>query len=225
MKLSVSALSHVYARGAERRVAVRVDALQVSSGGRLCLVGRSGSGKTTLLNALAGVLVPTRGRVEVGGTSLFELGEAARDAFRARHIGCVFQSLELLQGLSVLENLTLAQRFAGIDTASARRRALELIERVGLAGRQDARPRELSIGEQQRLAVARAVSKRPGLLLADEPTASLDDDNASQVVDLLLESGSPTTVVIATHDPRVMQRFEDVMPLGDLASSERSSVV
>jgi putative ABC transport system ATP-binding protein len=197
---------------------LRVAALEIESEAKLCLVGSSGSGKTTLLNILAGVLVPTSGRVQLGERDLFELSEAERDRFRARHIGCVFQTLNLLQGLSVLENLTLAQRFAGIGSAAARRTGLDLLERLGLGERAGARPAELSLGEQQRVAILRAVCKAPALVLADEPTASLDDDNARAAIDLLLETCRHSTLIVASHDARVMARFSSVQKLSDLAS-------
>lgn len=185
----------------------------------MCLVGRSGSGKSTLLNVLSGVLVPTSGRVNLGGIELFSLSEPARDALRSRSIGCVFQTFNLLAGLSALENLTLAQRFAGIPASAARRRALELLEQLGLAERAAALPGELSVGEQQRVAIARAVSKSPGLVLADEPTASLDDDNAAAAIDLLLQACARSTLVVVTHDPRLIRRFPAPTDMAELASA------
>ena len=145
------------------------------------------------------------------------MSEPARDAFRGRSIGCVFPTLNLLDQLSALENLTLAQRFGGIAPEPARRRARELLAELGLAERENARPSELSLGEQQRLAIARAVSKRPSLVLADEPTASLDDENARAALDLLLSSAAGSTLVVATHDARVIERFARVTTMADLS--------
>lgn len=218
MRVHLRDLRHSYGARAAQRLALRVAALTIESEAKLCLVGSSGSGKTTLLNILAGVLVPTSGTVQLGGRDLFELSEAERDGFRARHIGCVFQTLNLLQGLSVLENLTLAQRFAGIGSAAARRTGLDLLERLGLGERAGARPAELSLGEQQRVAILRAVCKAPALVLADEPTASLDDDNARAAIDLLLETCQHSTLLVASHDARVMARFSNVQKLSELAS-------
>lgn len=217
MKLTIDDLTHTYAPRADGRSAVAVRRLVVESGSRLCLIGRSGSGKTTLLNILCGVLVPSAGRVQLDGTDLFALGEAARDALRARSIGCIFQTFNLLDGLSAFENLTLAQRFAGIASGAARRRADELLERVGLRERAEARPSELSVGEQQRLAIARAVSKRPSLVLADEPTASLDDESAALAIDLLLQTSAESTLLVATHDARLVARFPGATNITDLA--------
>jgi ABC-type lipoprotein export system ATPase subunit len=220
VKVHLEELSHVYRARSVRRSALRVNRLDVKSHGSLCLVGSSGSGKTTLLNILAGVLVPSSGRVYLGETNLFELSEAARDRLRSREIGCVFQTFNLLQGLSALENLTLAQRFAGISARAAESRALELLEMLALRDRAHARPAELSVGEQQRVAIARAVSKRPGLVLADEPTASLDDENAAAAIELLLEACRSSTLIVATHDTRLLSKFDSVCALADLSKPE-----
>ncbi len=218
VKVVLEDVSHGYGAGPGARSVVNVPALQIESGAHLCLVGRSGSGKTTLLNILCGVLVPSSGRVTLGGDDLFSLSEPARDALRARSIGCVFQTLNLLDGLSALENLTLAQRFAGISASQARRRAFELLELLGLQDRAGALPFELSVGEQQRVAIARAVSKAPGLVLADEPTASLDDDNAGAAIDLLLEACARSTLVVATHDARLIRRFPSPTTMAELSA-------
>ena len=218
MKVEVHGLRHTYGTGSTGRSALDVSALSVESTSRLCLVGGSGSGKSTLLNVIAGLLVPRSGSVRLDGVDLFALGEAARDRLRSRSIGCVFQTFNLLQGLSALENLTLAQRFAGIPQALAKARARELLEQLGLRERGHARPAELSVGEQQRVAIARAVSKSPGLVLADEPTASLDDDSAGAAIDLLLAACEKSTLIVVTHDPRLASRFTTVEQLSELRS-------
>jgi putative ABC transport system ATP-binding protein len=219
VKVSIEDLTHTYASGAERRTALEVRRLAVTRGSHLCLVGRSGSGKTTLLNVLCGVLLPTRGRVLLDDTDLFSLSEPARDALRAHSIGCIFQTFNLLDGLTALENLTLAQRFAGISAVQARRRADELLELLGLGDRAGARPRELSVGEQQRVAIARAVSKSPGLVLADEPTASLDDANADAAIELLLATCATSTLVVVSHDARLIRRFAVTRNMSELSSA------
>jgi putative ABC transport system ATP-binding protein len=219
VKVSIKGLTHVYASGAERRTALEVGRLALERGAHLCLVGRSGSGKTTLLNVLCGVLLPTRGRVLLDDTDLFSLSEPARDALRARSIGCIFQTFNLLDGLTALENLTLAQRFAGISAVQARRRADELLELLGLRDRAGARPTELSVGEQQRVAIARAVSKSPGLVLADEPTASLDDANADAAIELLLATCAGSTLVVVSHDARLIRRFALTQNMSELSSA------
>jgi putative ABC transport system ATP-binding protein len=219
VKVVLENVAHAYGSPAGRRHALSVRELHVDSGAHVCLVGRSGSGKTTLLNILSGVLVPTSGRVSVGEVDLFSLNEPQRDALRARSIGCVFQTFNLLPGLSALENLTLAQRFAGIQAQAARRRALELLELLGLGDRADALPGELSVGEQQRVAIARAVSKSPGLVLADEPTASLDDANADAAIELLLGTCAQSTLVVVTHDPRLIRRFPTPTDMAELTTT------
>jgi putative ABC transport system ATP-binding protein len=225
VKVRLQDLEHVYAQRGQSahraRPAVSITHFDLESRAHVCLVGSSGSGKTTLLNILAGVLVPTSGRVYLDETDLFTLSEAERDALRSRSIGCVFQTLNLLQSLSALENLTLAQRFAGISAAQAARRGRELLETLDLSDRADARPSELSLGEQQRVAIARAVSKHPGLVLADEPTASLDDENAGAAIDVLLDACASSTLIVVTHDARLMDRFERVCSLDGLAGSAR----
>jgi putative ABC transport system ATP-binding protein len=217
LKLSIQSVQHVYPGAPAGRAAVRVARLEVESRAKSCLVGSSGSGKTTLLHIVAGILVPSAGHVWLGETDVFGLSEAERDGWRARHVGCVFQTFNLLQSLSALENLTLAQRFAGIAAETAKRRALELLEQLNLADRAHARPAQLSVGEQQRVAIARAVSKTPALLLADEPTASLDDENAAAALDLLLATSADSTLLVASHDPRLIARFSAVQPLASLA--------
>jgi ABC-type lipoprotein export system ATPase subunit len=219
LKVRIEDLTHVYDRGSRQRVALDIRGLQIESGSHLCLVGRSGSGKTTLLNILCGVLRPTTGQVFLGDLELSRLNEAARDRLRARSIGCIFQTFNLLDGLSALENLTLAQRFAGISKTQALRRAEELLALLGLRDSASARPPELSVGEQQRLAIARAVSKAPSLVLADEPTASLDDENASAAIDLLLQTCAGSTLVVVTHDARLIQRFPTATPMADLTTA------
>lgn len=219
MDVSLRNLRHSYGPHG-LRAALAISTLDVPSRSQLCLVGGSGSGKSTLLHILAGVLVPSSGQVLLDGRPPFALSEVERDRFRARHIGCVFQTLNLLQGLSVLENLLLAQRFAGIAPQEAQRQALGLLERLGLAERAGARPAQLSLGEQQRVAIARAVCKAPALVLADEPTASLDDHNARAVIDLLVESCMESTLIVASHDQRLVERFQTVLPMAGLAGKD-----
>ncbi len=168
----------------------------------LALSGESGMGKTTLLHVLAGIVRPDRGLVTVAGTEITRLGESALDAFRARHIGYVFQSFNLLQGFTALENVELAMRFAGrVDRARAR----DLLSRVGLGERMHFRPRELSWGQQQRVALARAMANRPRLVLADEPTGSLDAARGREAMQLLLDfcRGEGATLLLVTHDPAI----------------------
>ena len=166
---------------------VAVGAFALAAGEQVALHGGSGSGKTTFLHLLAGVLTADAGRIRVAGHDITALGEPARDRVRARHVGYVFQSFNLLQGFSALENVELAMRFGrGVDRPFAE----ALLARVGLADKLHHRPRQLSIGQQQRVAVARAVANRPELVLADEPTGSLDQRSARDAIELIRETCS-----------------------------------
>lgn len=183
---------------------------QLAAGEEWCVVGPSGSGKTTLLHLLAGLITPTCGAVYWQDARLDTQPEGERDRWRAAHVGYVFQNLNLLPQLTVLENVVLPAAWQqGRITPDVKQRGLALLKRVGLAARQGERPRFLSMGEQQRVAVARAVIQRPTLLLADEPTASLDADNSAAVLKLMREltQEAGSTLVVATHDAAVKALF------------------
>jgi len=183
---------------------------RVAPGEQMVLVGRSGCGKTTLLHVIAGISRPDEGKVRINDWDITLMGEAECDHFRAEHIGYVFQTFNLLRGFSALENVLLAMRFAGrrVD----RGRAKQLLERVGLAHRTTHKPAALSVGEQQRVAVARALANKPKLLLADEPTANVDAGHQQQVLDLLRETcrEEQVALVLVTHTPEVARQFERV---------------
>lgn len=204
-------------RGADVPV-LDVKELNLEDGRRLCLVGGSGSGKTTLLHVLAGIVTPTKGEVRYGDVDLTKLPEAERDRFRAKNVGYIFQSFNLLQGLSALENVAIAGTFGGQGAHEAKDRANKLLDRVGLSHRKDARPGTMSVGEQQRVGIARALVNRPKVVLADEPTASLDDERADEVLALLEEvvKEEKATLVLVTHEQRVRERFTDVLDLKEL---------
>jgi putative ABC transport system ATP-binding protein len=204
--LSVTSLTHRY--GA--RTVLHVAGFALARGEHCALIGPSGSGKTTLLHVLAGILPPAAGEVRLDGDDLYR--PARGDRWRGARIGVVPQKLHLLGALSALDNVRIAQYFAGsADDGAAR----QLLATLGLGDRVDARPGELSLGEQQRLAIARAVVNRPRLLLADEPTSSLDDANAAAAIDLLLAAAerAGSLLVVATHDARIRDRFRRVVPL------------
>jgi putative ABC transport system ATP-binding protein len=201
--------------GSGRHEVLNVPRLTAGEGEQLCLVGGSGSGKTTLLNVIAGITTPDAGTVIVQGTDIAALSESARDRFRARNVGYVFQVFNLLQGYSALENVVLPMHFAGIGARAAGARARELLERVGLGDKLLNRPAALSVGEQQRVALARALACRPALVLADEPTANLDPANAATALTLLQEVAreSGAALLVVTHDDRVKERFARVESL------------
>jgi putative ABC transport system ATP-binding protein len=199
-------VSKVYREGDAERVVLHDVSIAIRPGEIAVLLGRSGSGKSTLLNLIAGIDRPTSGRVLVGGTDLTALDEQRRTLFRRRHIGFVFQFFNLIPLLTVEENLTLPLDLNGRADAKGVERARALLERVGLAGRGRSYPERLSGGEQQRLAIARALSHEPTLILADEPTGTLDAETAAGVLDLLdsLARESGTTVVMVTHSREVI---------------------
>jgi len=180
--------------------------LAVMPGEAVAIVGASGSGKSTLLALLAGLDTPSAGSVELDGAILFELDEDARAELRGRAVGFVFQSFQLLPSLTALENVMLPLELAGRDDAEAAAR--EILARVGLTERLHHYPKHLSGGEQQRVALARAFVVQPKLLLADEPTGSLDAESGEAVIALLfqLNRESGTTLVLVTHDEQLAQR-------------------
>jgi putative ABC transport system ATP-binding protein len=184
-----------------------IPSFQVDAGEEVVIMGRSGCGKTTLLHVIAGISRPDAGRVRIDGWDTTLLSEAECDRFRAQRIGYVFQTFNLLAGFTALENVLLAMRFRGgwID----RDRAKALLARVGLEHRMSHRPATLSVGEQQRVAVARALANRPKILLADEPTANIDQGHQQQVLDLLREAcrEEQVALLLVTHSPEVAQQF------------------
>jgi putative ABC transport system ATP-binding protein len=181
--------------------------LTVSAGEAVAVMGPSGSGKSTLLNLIAGLDRATSGQVEVAGTALGRLSEAGLARFRRRYIGIVFQFFHLLDDLTVRDNVLLPAQLAGAPRRTARVRAGELLEALGLARHADAYPARLSGGERQRVAVARALMNRPALLLADEPTGAVDAATGAQVADLLRElNRDGQTLVLVTHDAGLAHR-------------------
>jgi putative ABC transport system ATP-binding protein len=183
---------------------------QVAAGEQVVVVGRSGCGKTTLLHTIAGIGKPDKGMVMVDGWDIVLFTEAERDKFRAERIGYVFQTFNLLPGFTALENVLLSMTFTG--RAADMDRAKHLLERVGLKDRVTHRPPMLSVGEQQRVAVARALANRPKLILADEPTANVDSGHQQQIVDLLRETcrEEQVSLILVTHTPEVSKQFDRV---------------
>ena len=178
------------------------------------VLGPSGSGKTTLLHVLAGILKPSFGQVLVAGHPLHRLKPRELDRFRGRHVGIVLQRLHLVESLTVLDNVLLAQYFSKLPYDP--RRVREVLANLGMADKADAYPHQLSFGQAQRVAVARAVVNRPTLLLADEPTSNLDDAHCLQTLDLLESQAAAcrATLLIATHDQRIKARFRKQYVLG-----------
>jgi putative ABC transport system ATP-binding protein len=187
-----------------------VQEFRVAAGEQVALVGRSGSGKTTLLHIIAGISRPDSGLVEIDGVNITRLAEAGLDRFRADKIGYVFQTFNLLTGFSALENVMLGMAFASGRPDESRARSL--LERVGLGHRLTHKPTMLSVGEQQRVAVARALANRPKVMLADEPTANVDTRHQQQVIDLVREScrAENVALLLVTHAPEVAEQFDRI---------------
>lgn len=196
--------------------------LQVRRGEMVAIVGASGAGKSTLLHLLGALDRPTRGRIVIGAQRLDELNDEAVDDLRNRQVGFVFQFHHLLREFSALENVMIPLRIAGVAPAEARRRAVALLERVGLAGRMAHRPSELSGGEQQRTAVARALVVDPAILLADEPSGNLDHANAERLHGLFQELSRDLEIamVVVTHNRALASRADRVLLLEDGKLSE-----
>ena len=192
----------------------------VNAGEAVAIVGASGSGQSTLLGLLAGLDTPTSGSVSISGEDLFTLNEDGRAALRARLVGFVFQSFNLLPAMTALENVMLPLELAGEAGASASAKAL--LERVGLGGRLTHYPKQLSGGEQQRVAIARAFATRPALLLADEPTGNLDAATGADIINLMFELNRErgTTLILVTHDLELSRRCGRALRLvaGELQS-------
>jgi putative ABC transport system ATP-binding protein len=215
---------------------IDIDSLSLADGEQVALIGTSGSGKTTLLHLIAGILTADGGKIvfDVGGDGdalnyyagqrewdLAKMSEAQRDVFRGRNIGYIFQTHHLLGGFTALENVLLGMSFTGRKHDA--QWATHLLTEVGLAHRLDYRPAKLSLGQQQRVAVARALANRPKLVLADEPTGALDSVNAQQVLDLIrkLCSEVAATLLLVSHDLQITSQFPRVLKLSELNRIEK----
>ncbi|EON76127.1 ABC transporter ATP-binding protein [Lunatimonas lonarensis] len=211
MILQATQLSFAY----NPTVSFQLPDIQLVAGDELLVLGKSGSGKTTLLNILGGLLKPQKGEVKVNGTSLYTLQGNSLDKFRGKNIGIVFQKPHLLSALTVLENLEVANYFAGKN----KRVLIEKnLEELGIVHKKQSKVTTLSEGEAQRVSIARALANEPKLILADEPTASLDDDNAEAVIRLLKSQAKRlgAALVVVTHDQRVKNHIANHLTIGDL---------
>lgn len=200
-------LTREYRLGGETVEALRGVDLTIEQGEFVALLGRSGSGKSTLLNLLGGLDRPTRGSIRVGGIELADMSKNELSLYRRTMVGFIFQSFNLVTSLRAWENVALPLVFQGIGRFERRKRAHELLERVGLEKRANHVPSELSGGEQQRVAIARSLVNEPKMLLCDEPTGNLDTSTSGQIMDMLLESHrANTTLVMVTHDPALAEQ-------------------
>ncbi len=193
-----------------------IERFEVAAGEQVVLVGRSGCGKTTLLHVVSGIIRPDSGSVVIAGVDICRLAEPARDRFRADKLGYVFQTFNLLPAFTALENVLLGMSFASHRMDPAR--ATHLLERVGLSHRLHHKPAMMSVGEQQRVAVARALANHPDLLLADEPTANVDARHQQQIIDLIRQTcrEEKIALVLVTHTADVMEQFDRVQNLEEL---------
>lgn len=215
--LTLQGISKHYLQGELQVNALDDINLQVEEGEFTALVGPSGSGKTTLLNIIGGLDAPTQGRTQLNGTDITDLKEAELSNFRLFQLGFVFQAYNLVPVLSALENVELVMVLQGRPAEERRERAEHYLQLVGLQEVMQRRPSALSGGQQQRVAVARALAAGPRLVLADEPTANLDSENATALLDIMhqLSHEEKTTFIFSTHDPRVMERAERIITLHD----------
>jgi putative ABC transport system ATP-binding protein len=203
--IKVRNLSKVYGSGSSRVVALDSVDLDVYKGEIVAILGPSGSGKTTLLNLLAGLDVPTTGQIIIDRVEITKLSEEEKTKFRAKNMGFIFQFFNLIPVLSAMENVELPLLLNKYPVSQARKIALELLEKMNILHRKDAYPSQLSGGEQQRVSIARALSTRPKIIWADEPTGALDSKNAEQIKKLITDLNKEfgTTFIIVTHDPSV----------------------
>lgn len=196
--------------GGGRLMILDLPSLVVGVGEQMVLIGQSGCGKTTLLHLIAGISTPDSGSIRIGGTEITRLSESGRDRFRAGTTGYVFQTFNLLAGFTAIENVRLGMSFAKGRHDAAR--AKMLLDRVGLADRADYKPSQLSVGQQQRVAIARSLASRPKLLLADEPTANVDPASSQMVIDLIRSNCSEDNVALlmVTHSMEIASQFDRV---------------
>ncbi len=217
--IRVRELSFAYGEGDFRLSIPELDVARASS---VAFIGPSGSGKTTLLHLMAGISLPQSGRIDTDGVEVTKLSENQRRAFRIQHIGLVFQEFELLEYLSVLDNILLPYRInpALRYTKAVRERARAISSRVGIEDKLDRYPGQLSQGERQRVAVCRSVLTEPSVLMADEPTGNLDPHNKGKVLDILFDyaEANATTLLMVTHDHDLLERFERVVDFKELIS-------
>lgn len=205
---------------AEGSFLLKIPRFSIEQGNQVALSGKSGSGKTTLLHLICGIIAADEGSICIADTDITRLKESKRDMFRAQHIGVVYQTFNLLQGFTAKENVMLGGSFSRHSQHLASR-AKELLERLGLGEQMNRKPRELSVGQQQRVAVARALVHKPDLVLADEPTANVDATNAGAIVAemraLSAECGS--TLVIITHDESIKKQMPQIVELSALRAN------
>lgn len=187
---------------------INISSFELDGNEQLAMIGESGSGKSTFLNLISGIVNSDSGEIFINNTDITKLSGSGMDMFRAKNIGYVFQTFNLLQGFTAFENVMLGMMFCG---KADKNRSLSVLDKVGLSKRINNKPSELSVGEQQRVAVARAIVNSPGMILADEPTANLDKKNSGIVIELIKElcSESRTSLILVSHETDVISSFKD----------------
>lgn len=223
--VSTRGITRDYKQGTVTVHALRGVDLDIEEGEFTALMGPSGSGKTTLLNLIGGLDAPTSGRMMVDGVDLAKASASQRSDLRRRRLGFVFQSYNLIPVLTAAENTEFVLALNGVGASERRKRAIQVLGQVGLAGMENRRPNQLSGGQQQRVAVARAIAGNPAVVLADEPTANLDSHTSDELIELMrtLNQEQGVTFLFSTHDPKVMDAARRVVRLvdGEIASDER----
>jgi putative ABC transport system ATP-binding protein len=215
--ISVKGVAKTFGSGEQTVFAVKEAHLEAREGELLMIVGPSGCGKTTLISLIAGILRPTKGSVEIFSTNLYDQPDHKVTEFRKKHLGFVFQQYHLINTLTCLENISIPLLLNGVAKKEAEERAFELLEKVGLQGKERVLPKKLSGGQQQRVAIARALVHNPSIVVCDEPTAALDADTGAKIVELLIAVGRMPgrCVVVVTHDSRIFHYADRIAKMDD----------
>jgi ABC-type lipoprotein export system ATPase subunit len=192
---------------------IQIDTLDIPSDGQYAVSGPSGTGKTTFLHLISGLIKPEQGTIEINGIAVNSLSESDRDRFRAKNIGYIFQTFNLIDGYSAVENVMLGMVFAG--NGADRKKAESLLDSVGLSHRLHYRPSQLSVGQQQRVCIARALANNPAILLADEPTGNLDPQTTKEILDVLKSHSAGRTLIVVTHETDVLSQFNERIELSE----------
>lgn len=215
--IDIRNLRKVYRMGEEKVVALDSINLQIKKGEICCLLGTSGSGKSTLLNMMAGLEKPTKGEIIINGYHIEKMNEEQITKFRQKHVGFVFQSYNLMNALTALENVALPLEFGGIKKEIRNKRAFEMLKAVGLGDRIKHKPTEMSGGQQQRVSIARAFIGNPEIVFADEPTGNLDTKTTFEIMDLMVNMarGNNQTLIIVTHDVEISSYADKIIYIRD----------
>jgi ABC-type lipoprotein export system ATPase subunit len=223
--LEINQLTKSYTSASgEKIIVLEIGHLRINRHEKVALVGPSGSGKSTLLNSIAGIIHPTSGSINLLNTNILDLSEGKMDTFRAQNIGYVFQNFNLLPGFTAVENIVIAMRFAkSIRVSQQKSRAKELLKQVGLEHHLESKVERLSNGEQQRVAIARALANNPSIVLADEPTASLDYKNTEIVYSMLVDvcAENAAALLLCTHDMELAKRMDRTESLSKRIETEK----